>query len=52
MLIAARGADEGKVEVGILKLGMVGKDLVYKQRDRLAIIIPSDRVSFSDKRNC
>lgn len=37
-LSAARGADEGKLRVGVLDLGVVAVDLVDKERNRVAVL--------------
>lgn len=42
MSSATRRANEGEVKIGILKLGVVGEDLVHEQGDRLVVVVPSD----------
>jgi ATP phosphoribosyltransferase len=42
---AAWRTDEWKVEIGVLKLGVIGEDLVHEQRDRLVVVVPGDRVT-------
>lgn len=46
MFFAARRADERQVEIRILQLGVIGEDLVYQKRDRIAIIISGNGVSW------
>lgn len=42
MRLTTRGADEREIKVGILKLRVVGEDLVDKEWNWLVIIVPSD----------
>jgi hypothetical protein len=50
--VASRRADEGKIEVGILKLGVVGVNLVDEQWDVFLISIGIDRVACTISSAC
>ena len=45
MFLAARGADEGEVKVGVLELGTIGEDLINEKGDGFVIFVPIDRVA-------